>query len=179
MSLNFISNHSISQLPAKSMLQQKKVLHQSDNSMQWTEGWHCCCLVTKSCLTLGCPTDCSMPSFSIFAIYQSLLKLMSIESVMPSNHLVLCCPLLLLPSICPTSGSSPMSQLFASGGQSIGASALVLPMNIQHQFPLGLTVWSPCSPRDSQKSSLTQFESINSSALSLHCGPTFTSIHDY
>ena len=69
-----------------------------------------------------------------FTASQSLLKFMSIESVMPSNHLILCRPLLLLPSIFrPASGSFPMSQLFASGSQSIGASssASVLPMNIQ------------------------------------------------
>ena len=59
--------------------------------------------------------------------------LVSIESVMPSNHLILCCHLLLLPSIFPSTGSFQMSQLFASGGQSIGvsASASVLPMNTQ------------------------------------------------
>ena len=53
------------------------------------------------------------------------------EFVMPSNHLVLCHPLLLLPSTFPVSGSFKMSQLFASGGQSIGVSAStsVLPMN--------------------------------------------------
>ena len=64
---------------------------------------------------------------------QSLLKLMSIEPVMPSNHLILCCPFLLLPSSFPASGSFLVSQLFTSGGQSIGvsASASVLPMNIQ------------------------------------------------
>ena len=81
----------------------------------------------------------------------------------------------------PASGSFLMSQLFASGGQSIGASASasVLLMNIQDLFPLGL-VWSPCSPRDSQESSPTpQFKSINPSALSLSYGPTLTSIHDY
>ena len=69
----------------------------------------------------------------------NLLKLMSIESVMPSNHLILCCPLLLLSSIFPTSEFFPMSQFFASGGQSIGASASVLPMNIQDWFLLGWT----------------------------------------
>ena len=65
---------------------------------------------------------------------------MSFELVMPSNHLVLC-HLLLLPSSFPASGSFPMSGLFASGGQSIGASASasVLPMNIQGWFLLGLT----------------------------------------
>ena len=61
----------------------------------------------------------------------SLPKFMSTESVMPSNHLNLCLLLLLLPSIFPASGSSPMSQLFTSGGQSIGVSASVLPMSIQ------------------------------------------------
>ena len=72
----------------------------------------------------------------------SLLKLMSIESVMPSNHLILCHPLLLLQSF-PASGSFQMSQLFASGGQSIGVSAStsVLPMNIQDWSPLGLIDW--------------------------------------
>ena len=69
----------------------------------------------------------------------SLPKLMSIESVMPSNHLILCCLLLLLPSIFPSIRVFPMSQLFASGGQSIRASATVFPMNIQGWFPLGLT----------------------------------------
>ena len=74
---------------------------------------------------------------------QHLLKLMSIESVIPSNHLILCRPLLLLPSIFPGSGSFQMSQFFASGGQSIGvwASASVLLMNIQDWFPLGWTGW--------------------------------------
>ena len=73
----------------------------------------------------------------------SLLKLMSIQSVMPSNHLILCCPLLLMPSIFPSIRSFPVSQFFASGGQSIGvsASASVLLMNIQNLFPLELTGW--------------------------------------
>ena len=73
-----------------------------------------------------------------------------------------------------------MSWLFASSGQSIGASASVLPMNIQGWFPLGWLVWSPHSPRDSPESSPgPQLESINSSALGLLYGPTLTSIHDY
>ena len=78
---------------------------------------------------------------------QSLLKLISIESVMPSNHLILCRALLLLLSIVPRFRSFQMSQFFASGGRSIGISASisVLPMNIQDLFPLGWLVWSPCS----------------------------------
>ena len=73
----------------------------------------------------------------------SLLKFMSIKSVMPFNHLILCCPFLLLPSIFPTSGSFQMSQFFSSGGLGIGASASasVLLMNIKDWFPLGLTGW--------------------------------------
>ena len=58
-----------------------------------------------------------------FTNSQSLLKLMSIESVMPSNHLILCRPVLLLPQSFPGSGSFPVDRPFASGGQSIGASA--------------------------------------------------------
>ena len=63
----------------------------------------------------------------------SLPKLMSIESVMPSNHLILCRPLLLLPSIFPSIRVFPVSQLSASGSQSIGVSAStsVLPVNTQ------------------------------------------------
>ena len=70
---------------------------------------------------------------------RSLLKFMSITSVMPSNHLIFCHPFLLLPQSFPASGSFLMSRLFTSGGQSIGASDSVLPMNIQDWFPLGLT----------------------------------------
>ena len=77
----------------------------------------------------------------------------------------------------PASGSFPMSQLFASGSQSIGgsASASVLPMNIQDWL-----VGSPCSPRDSQESPPTlRFKTINSSALSFLYSPTLISLHDY
>ena len=75
-----------------------------------------------------------------FIISQRLHKLMSIESVMPSNHLIHCHPLLLLSSIFPASESLVMSQFLPSGGQSIrvSASVLVLPLNIKHWLPLGL-----------------------------------------
>ena len=82
----------------------------------------------------------------------------------------------------PPSGSSLMSRLFTSGGQSIGvsASASVLPMNIQGWFPLGLTGLTPCSLRNSQESSPTpQFKSISSLALSLLYGPALTFVYDY
>ena len=66
---------------------------------------------------------------------------MSIESVVPSNHLILCHLFSFCLYFFPASGSFPMSQPFTSGGQSIGASASasVLPVNIQDWFPLGLT----------------------------------------
>ena len=66
-----------------------------------------------------------------FTISWNLLKFMSIELVMLSSHLILCRPLSFCLQSLPASESFPMSQLFASGGQSIGASASVLPMNIQ------------------------------------------------
>ena len=138
--------------------------------------------VTQSCLTLCDPMDCSRPGFPAITNSQSLYKLMSIDwwchltissSVVPfSSH----------PQCLPASGTSPMSQFFTSGSQSIGVSALasVLPMNIQDWFPIGLTRWSPCSPRDSQESfPIPQFKSINSSAFSFLYSPTLTSIHDY
>ena len=56
-----------------------------------------------------------------FTISWSLLKLMSVESMIPSKYLVLCCPLFFLSSIFPSSGSFPVSQFFASGSQRIGA----------------------------------------------------------
>ena len=84
------------------------------------------------------PMDCSTPGFPVLHYLPEFAQHMSIELVMPSNHLVLCGPLLLLQSF-PASGSFPMCQLFTSGGQTIEASALVLPMNVQGLFPLGLT----------------------------------------
>ena len=84
----------------------------------------------------GTPWTAACQASLSFTISQSLLKLMSIESVMPSNHLILCHPLL-LHSIFPSIRVFFNRQLFASGGQSIraSASASVLPMNIQGWFP--------------------------------------------
>ena len=84
----------------------------------------------------------------------------------------------------PASGSFPVSQLLASGGQIIGASAStsVLPMNIRtsEHFLYDWLVGSPCSPRDSQESSSRpQFKSINSLAISFLYSSTLTSIHDH
>ena len=73
-----------------------------------------------------------------FTISWNLLKLMSIKSMMPTNYLILCPPLFFCPQSFPA-WESFMSQLFPSGGQSIGASTSVLPLNIQGGFPVELT----------------------------------------
>ena len=108
----------------------------------------------------------------------SLLKLISIESVMPSNHLIICHLLSSCLQSFPASGSFPVSQFFASGSQSIGAlaSASVLPMNIQGWFPLGLTGLISLL----FKGLLRVFSSIalwKHQFFSLY-GPAVTSVHD-
>ena len=112
----------------------------------------------------------------------SLLKLMSIESLLPSNHLILCRPLPLHPQSFPASGSFPMSQFFSSAGQSTGvsASASVLPMNIQNWLPLGWTGWISLQSKGLSKAfSKTTVQKHNSLALSFLYSPTLSSIHDY
>ena len=102
------------------------------------------CSSTNSCLavqSLSCvplfvtPWTAALQANLSFIISSSLLRLMSIVSVMPSKHLIL--------QSFPASGSFLISQFFSSGGWRIGvsASASVLPMNIQDWFPLGLTGW--------------------------------------
>ena len=79
------------------------------------------------------PQTVAYQGFLSFNIFWNLLKLKSIELVMPSNHLILYHPFFSCPQFVPSFGSFPVSQLFISSGQSIGASATasVLPMNIQ------------------------------------------------
>ena len=109
-----------------------------------------------------------------FTVSQSLLKLMPVESMMPSNHLILCLPLLLLPSIFPSIRVFLTSQLFTSGGQSIGASASasVLPMNIQVSFR---TDWFDLLAFQGTLKSLVQHH--NSKASILQHSAFFTCFH--
>ena len=113
----------------------------------------CCCysLVTKLYLIFVTPWTAVCQASLFFPVSHTLLKLMSAESVMPSNHLTLCLPLLYLPSIFPS------IRVFASSGQSIGASASasVLPMNSPGWFPSGLTGLISLLSKSSQKSSPT------------------------
>ena len=107
---------------------------------------------------------------------------MSFESVMPSNYFIFCHPLLLLPSVFPRSASFLTSQLFPSGGQSIGASASasVLPMNIQDWFPLGFTgLISLQSKRLSSVFSNTTVQKHQFFSAQLVYGPNLMSIYDY
>ena len=115
--------------------------------------WGCCAYTNLVCLMLAVAvqllscvrlfatswTAARQASLS-FTISSTLLRLMSIESVMPSISFSVM-PSSSCPQSFPASGSFPMSRLFAPGGQSIeaSASASVLPMNIQDWFPLGLT----------------------------------------
>ena len=118
-----------------------------------------------------------------FTISQSLLKLMSLESGMPSNHCIFCCTILLLPSVLP---SITVFFLWVSSSHHV---AKVLEFQFQHQsflwvfgvdFLLHWLVWSPWCPRDSQESSPTpEFENSNSSAFSLLYSLTLKCIHDY
>ena len=115
----------------------------------FTRGGLVFCVVFSSVQSLSCVRLFATPwtiayqaSLSITNSW-SLLKLISIESVMPSNHVILRHNLLYCTQSLPTSGPFQTSQLFASGDQNIGVSASpsVLPMNTQDWFPLGWTGW--------------------------------------
>ena len=112
---------------------------------------------------------------------QSSLRLTSIKSVMPSSHLILCRPLLLLPPIPPSIRVfSNESTLCRRWPKYWSFSFSIIPSKEIPGLISFRMVGSPCSPRDSQDSSPTpQFKSINSSALSLLHSPTFTSIRDH
>ena len=111
-----------------------------------------------------------------------LIKLTCIESVMPSKYLILCHPLLLLPSIFPRIRVFTNELALRIGGQSIGAStsASVLPMNIQGCFPLGLTgLISLQSKGLSRVFSNTTVQKHQFFGAQLFYSPTLTSIHDH
>ena len=114
--------------------------------------------------------------------FQSPPKPMSIELVIPSNHLILCHPLLLLPSIFPSNRvfSNESALCIRWPNYWVSASTSFPPMNTQDWSPLGWTGWISLQSRDSQESSPTpQLKSINSLVLSFLYSPTLTSIHDY
>ena len=134
-------------------------------------------------IQLSNPMDCSTPGFLSIINSWTLLKLMSMMSVVSSNHLILCCLLLLRPSIFPSIKVFSMSQFFASDGQIIGVSAStsVLPKNTQDWFFFRIDWLDLFAVQGTFKESspTSQFKIINSSVLSFLYSPTLTSIHDY
>ena len=139
-------------------------------------------VMSDSCLTLCNPVDCSTPGLPVHHQLQRSLKLKSIESVMPSNHLILCRPLLLLPSIFSSiKVFSNKLVLRIRKPKYWSFSFSISPSNEYSGLISYRMDWLDlCSPRDSQESSPTpQFKSINSFALSFLHSPTLTSIHDY
>ena len=126
--------------------------------------------------------DCNTSGIPVLRCLPEL-RLTSIESGMPSNHLILCCPLLLLPSIFPSIRVfSNESALLIRWPKDWSFSFSISPSSEYSGF-ISFRMdwfWSPCTPRDSQESSpAPQFESINSSVLSLHYGSGLTFVHDY
>ena len=110
----------------------------------------------------------------------SLLRLMSIESVMPSNHLILCHPLLVLPSIFPSiSVFSNESVLCMSWPNYWSSSFSISPSNEYSGLISFRMDWFNLLAVQGTLKSLLQYQSINSLALSFLCSPTLTSIHDY
>ena len=146
----------------------------------------CCRSVTTLCPTLCNSMDYSMPGFPVLhyllEFVQTHVRWVS-DAIQPSHLLLSPSPPVLSlfnHQSFPASGSFPVSRLFASRGQNIGASASVLAMSIQDLFPFGLTgLITLLSKGLSKVSSAPQFKSINSSALSLLCGPTFNILHYY
>ena len=136
----------------------------------------CCCSVAQSCLTAARQASLS------FIISQSLLKLVSIESAMPPNHLILCRPLLLLPSSFPNVWvfSSELA-LHIRWPKYWSCSFSISPSNgYSGLISFRMDWFDLLAVQGTLKSSPTpQFKSVNSSALSLLHSPPLTSIHDY
>ena len=122
--------------------------------------------VTRSCWVFKIPCTAAHQASLTITNSRSFLKLMTIESVMSSNHLVLCHPLLLLPSIFPSIRVFSNESVLCIRGPKIGvsASASVLPMNIQDWSPLGWTGWISLQFKGLSKS-LLQHHSSKASIL--------------
>ena len=134
--------------------------------------------VIQSCPILCDPTDCSTPVLSI-TNFQSLLKLISIESVMPSNHLILC-RLLLLPSIFPSIRVFSNESVLCIRWPKYRSFSFSISPSSEYSGLISFRIdwFDPLA--DSQESSPTpQFKCINSSVLCFLYGPTLTSIHEY
>ena len=140
----------------------------------------CCCSVTKSYPTLCDPMDCSMPDYPVL---HHLPELTQTHVHWVDDAIKQSSP---LPLFSPPALIFPIIRIFSNElalpirWPKNWSFSIVLPKNIQHWFPLGLTGLISLLPRDSQEfSSAPQFKSINSLALCHLYGPTLTSIHDH
>ena len=126
--------------------------------------------------TAACQASLSITNF------RSLLKLMSIESVMPSNHLILCCPLLLPPSNFPSIRVFSNESVLPIRWPKYWSFSFSISPSNEYSGPISFRMdWLDLlAVQETLKSPPTpQFKSINSSALSFLYSPTLTSIHDY
>ena len=137
--------------------------------------------VAQSCPTLWDPIDYTMPGLPVYHDCQSLPKPMSIESVMPSNHLILCCPFLLPPSIFPSIRVSFNESVLHIRWPKDWSFSFNISLSNEYSGLISFRMdWLDLLARDSQESSPTpQFKSISSLALSFLSSQTLTSIHDY
>ena len=141
----------------------------------------CCCLAVKSCLTLCNPWNATHQAFLSFTISWSLLKLMPIESVMPSNHLNLYRPFSCLQSFPASESFSSESAFHIRWAKYWNFSFSISPSNEYSGLISFRIDWLDLlAVQGTQESSPTQqFKSTNSLVLSFHCSPTLTYIHDY
>ena len=132
--------------------------------------------VAQLCLILCSPMDCSTPGLPVHHQLQELTQLMSIKSVMPSNHLIHCGPLLLPPSVFSSIRFFSIESVLRIRWPKHWSFSFSISPSNEYDGLVG----HPYCPRDSQEYSPTlQFKNINFSALSFLYSPTLTLIHDY
>ena len=141
---------------------------------------YCCCSVMSDSLQ---PMDCNRPGFLSFIISQSLLKLISIGSMMLSKYLILCHPLLLLPSIFPSIRLFSNEWALHIRWPKYWSFSLSISLSNDYSGLISICIdwFDLLAVQVTLKSILPHhsFESINSQTLSLLYGPTHTSVHDY
>ena len=140
----------------------------------------CCCLVAKSCLTFATPGTAAPQALLSFTITWSLLKLKSIESVLPSNHLIFCCPLL-LPSIFPSIRVFSSESVLRIRWPKYWSFSFSISPSSEHSGLISFRIdWFDLAVQKTLKSLLLHHSSkFSSSVLSLLYDPTLTSIHNY
>ena len=139
----------------------------------------CCCSVAKECLTLCFTVDCRCQASLSFTISWSLFKLMSIKLMMLSNHLILCCPCLLLPSVFPTIRVFSSELTLHIRWPKYWSFSFSISPSKEYSGLISFRIdWFDllAVQGTEEPSPAPQFESINSSVLNLLYGPTLTSV---